>query len=642
MAYEFKKLSEVELLESVPDGATVLAEVDGVIRRVPGSGLAGSGGSGSGGGVSSWNDLTDKPFYAEETLVEWLAETSLEFNPEGDSAPYMALVTPTEEMLAAWNDASLDTVEVTWDDKVYRCEKQNYMGAMYVAGNLDVMLGTGDNGIPFLIIVQGSDGVVYSITEMGDEDASDDPAITHNVGVKFVTTYVKKLDNTFLDIVDYSPEETKVIISEETIEGFAEDSSMGNGIYSVTKEGAYTALVTREKYTVVWDGDAYECVAFDFGSVAGVGNKMLAGGVDTGEPFGLGVSNGALVIYTTETDASHTVYVYQTIEEYCAVKDEVLVGKKVLPAITTEDNGKVLRVVGGKAVWWAVDQLDRPVYATLNDYSWEEIAGISADGLGDTFFDVGDCKAVAMSGTVGTLALDGTYYAYILGFDHNGATNSIDFGGFKTEDGLDLCLTDDRYNEWLSDGALYFNLNHWGGYNYGGWKGCDLRYDVLGSTDVEPSGYGAQVTTERVGYDASENCATTPVANTLMAALPSELRTHMKPMTIYTDNVGAATNTAECVTTSVDYLPLLSEFEIWGMQWGANAAEQNYQAQYEYYANGNSKIKNRHNAQDTAALWWERSPYYTNSDSFCGVYSGGAVAASGAGSSLGLAPAFRI
>lgn len=50
-------------------------------------------------------------------------------------------------------------------------------------------------------------------------------------------------------------------------------------------------------------------------------------------------------------------------------------------------------------------------------------------------------------------------------------------------------------------------------------------------------------TAERVGYDASENCATTPVANTLMAALPSELRVHMKPMTIYTDNVGAATNT---------------------------------------------------------------------------------------------------
>lgn len=43
MAYEFKKLSDVTLLDSVPQGATVLVEVDGVINRVPGDGLGGDG-----------------------------------------------------------------------------------------------------------------------------------------------------------------------------------------------------------------------------------------------------------------------------------------------------------------------------------------------------------------------------------------------------------------------------------------------------------------------------------------------------------------------------------------------------------------------------------------------------------------------
>lgn len=46
--YEFKKLSDVTLLDSVPEGATVLAEVDGVINRVPGGGLGG-------GTQSDWN-----------------------------------------------------------------------------------------------------------------------------------------------------------------------------------------------------------------------------------------------------------------------------------------------------------------------------------------------------------------------------------------------------------------------------------------------------------------------------------------------------------------------------------------------------------------------------------------------------------
>ena len=44
MSYEFKKLSEVAALTEVPEGAKVLAESNGQIVRVPGSGLGGSGG----------------------------------------------------------------------------------------------------------------------------------------------------------------------------------------------------------------------------------------------------------------------------------------------------------------------------------------------------------------------------------------------------------------------------------------------------------------------------------------------------------------------------------------------------------------------------------------------------------------------
>lgn len=44
MSYEFKKLSEVQALTEVPEGAKVLAEANGQIVRVPGSGLGGSGG----------------------------------------------------------------------------------------------------------------------------------------------------------------------------------------------------------------------------------------------------------------------------------------------------------------------------------------------------------------------------------------------------------------------------------------------------------------------------------------------------------------------------------------------------------------------------------------------------------------------
>lgn len=44
MAYEFQKLSEVEALTEVPEGANALIEVNGDIKRVPGSGLGGATG----------------------------------------------------------------------------------------------------------------------------------------------------------------------------------------------------------------------------------------------------------------------------------------------------------------------------------------------------------------------------------------------------------------------------------------------------------------------------------------------------------------------------------------------------------------------------------------------------------------------
>ena len=268
------------------------------------------------------------------------------------------------------------------------------------------------------------------------------------------------------------------------------------------------------------------------------------------------------------------------------------------------------------------------ILATLNDNSWAAIHSVS--GTGASYWAVGDRKAVAVSGTVGTQSVSGTYYVYIIGFNHNGATG-IDFGTFKTalSGGTDICLIDAGYGNNYTNGTKYFNMNHSSNTNSGGWKGCDLRYDVLGSTNTNDG-------------DATATTATNPVANTLMAALPSDLRAVMKPMTIYTDNTGGGSNTASNVTASVDYLPLLAEYEIFGTRSYANSSEQNHQAQYAYYSAGNSKVKYRHSATSSTAWWWERSPYYDGSNGFCFVYADGGASCSSAWNSFGVAPAFRV
>lgn len=273
------------------------------------------------------------------------------------------------------------------------------------------------------------------------------------------------------------------------------------------------------------------------------------------------------------------------------------------------------------------------VSSVLNENDWSVIKSVADASQGANYWAVGDRKAVTVNGTVGTQAINGTYYVYILGFDHNSSREGtgITFGTFKTalSGGTDICLVDSHYNDYSTGGQKWFNMNHSSNTNSGGWKGCDLRYDVLGSTNSNNN-------------DAGTTTATSPVSGTLMAALPSDLRAVMKPMNIYTDNTGGGSNTASYVTKSVDYLPLLAEYEIFGTRSYANSAEQNYQAQYQYYKNGNSKVKYRHSSTSSTAHWWERSPLCNGGSSFCSVGAGGVATLGYAGYSIGLAPAFRV
>ena len=272
-----------------------------------------------------------------------------------------------------------------------------------------------------------------------------------------------------------------------------------------------------------------------------------------------------------------------------------------------------------------------PKGLTLEEYSWSDIQAIGAMGAGENYFDIGDTKTIKLNGTVGTLALSNYQCkVFIIEFNYRG-NNGIYFQGFKTTDGVDVALCDGN-----------FGMNHWGNENYGGWKGCDMRYDILGSTDIAPSGYGAIKTTSCVGYNATSAAKTSPVANTLMAALPADLRAVLAAWTVYTDNTGNSSNDAANVTSSVDYLPLLAEFEVLGSVIFANQNEPNKQAYMKYYANGNSRAKNKHGDTTTECNWWLRSAARHVGHYFRCTMAGGGMDHLGSMSSQGLAPAFRV
>lgn len=286
-----------------------------------------------------------------------------------------------------------------------------------------------------------------------------------------------------------------------------------------------------------------------------------------------------------------------------------------------------------------------PPSPILDDNSWQTIHSVSENGA--NYWSVGDCKSVLVNGTIGTLSVNQTFWAYILGFNHNEVIEGkgIHFGCFKTAqtDGVDVCLVDNVCGSSSTNGTKYFQMNHWGSTNYGGWAACDMRYDILGSTDNAPTPYGSAKTTSATGQDPSTTCATNPVPNTLMAALPADLRAVMQPITKYTDNKGNKSNVAETVTKTIDYLPLLAEFEADGVSYGSqNDHEKEYQGQYAYYSSGNSLNKYKHSNIGSIQSWFTRCAATSGGQQFVAIYGRNDVVDSPAGNSSGISPIFKV
>ena len=256
----------------------------------------------------------------------------------------------------------------------------------------------------------------------------------------------------------------------------------------------------------------------------------------------------------------------------------------------------------------------------LNNNSWETISKVSQMGLAAQYWAIGDYKNIQISGTVQGMSLNSTVRAFIIGFNHNSAkegSNRIHFQIGKTTSGTDIAFCDSKYNRTGSSQGFRMNLSD---INYDGWNGSYGRKTLLGNSGTP----------------------TSPPANSFMAALPADLRAVMKPVTKYTDNTGGSSDTSNAVTATTDYLFFLAEFEVHGVRSYANQYEQNYQAQYDYYKAGNSKVKYRHDATGTAVYHWCRSARYTDNYAFCYVSTDGSALGSYANRSYGLAPGFAV
>ena len=283
-------------------------------------------------------------------------------------------------------------------------------------------------------------------------------------------------------------------------------------------------------------------------------------------------------------------------------------------------NGASIQVTSAQYYGYAAIVF-KEYYTDFNTNTWKQISDVSQKGIAANVWHAGATKTIHLQGTIGTLSVNQDVQAFIIGINHNSAregTNRIHIQIGKNTSGQPIAFCDSQYNNGVSSTG-YFSMNS-SNTNNGGWNVTQMKNTILHS-GIAPSNTGS---------------------NTFMSALPADLRAVMQSCTKYTDNTGGGSNNASYVTATTEYLPLLAEFEVFGMRRYANSAEQNYQSQYDYYKAGNSKVFNGAGTQTSAVYWWLRSPSYGNDNSFCYVYYNGSSNYDNAHYSVGVSPVLFV
>lgn len=261
--------------------------------------------------------------------------------------------------------------------------------------------------------------------------------------------------------------------------------------------------------------------------------------------------------------------------------------------------------------------------SVLNSCSWDFIRWCSDQGIADLIWSVGDRKAVEIGAWGVNSAQEiaaGTYVAYIIGFNHNKNLEGdrrihFEFGFTAVTGGKHVAFASSTYGQYWSSNTTtaYFQRMNPKETNAGGWGSCTMRTGTLNGD-----------------------------TRSFKLACPSDLRSVLKTVTKYTDNVGGGNGSVQSnVTSTTDTFFLLNVEELRGTG-TMNTYEAEKTEQYQYYKNGNPQTRVRSDTLSTPCSFCLRSPDPTTSTRFMGLNESGSGAYSIANRSYAYSPAFCV
>ena len=257
-----------------------------------------------------------------------------------------------------------------------------------------------------------------------------------------------------------------------------------------------------------------------------------------------------------------------------------------------------------------VTSMKRVMFENLKWQNLDFVKTMIEAGLAQSFWDAGDIIPIKLNGDLkgadGNKVIgfsDEIYYATVLGFDHNTDKESEGKHSMHFIVGQDA-----KTKKQIAFSGFAMNTENT---NKGGWKNSQMR---------------------------------TVTCTSFYECLPADLKAIIGTVTKYSDNGGggSAGSPSTNMSATQDKIFLLSEYEVYGTKTLANDNEASYQEQYDYYKNGNSKIRYNAQATDKAVGWWCRSVRAMYHTQFCTVNMDGSDVLSGATPALGFAPGFAI
>lgn len=305
-------------------------------------------------GSINWENINNKPFGEEpgKNLLDLTAYDNFSFFD--DFGVYM------KDIPVSFTLTDGKAYVINWDGTEYECIAQDASHVMpdtIAMGNGGIM-GYPDTGEPFIIGTTvneyGTWAVFFALTDTEDGGS-------HTVGIKEFGTVIQKLDNKYLNFIETTMKEI-IPDSDITFEWNGADGYWQMPGSSITlTENQYQELVdlhTNSKRVNVEFNDVEYTMNIDVDLPAsqGYGAYIIGDASFESAPFVISifVSDHSCKIFAKDEAASIDTAITKTVHVYAdkrdIIKPEYLpdnIGDSSglsLPAVTTEDAGKFLRV----------------------------------------------------------------------------------------------------------------------------------------------------------------------------------------------------------------------------------------------------------------------------------------------------------